>query len=292
MTTLSRNNFRFFHRLRVRWAEVDVQRIVFNPHYLTYIDSAMSAYWNAMAMPYIQTMQRLASEMFLKKVTVEFQAPAQMDDLIEVGLRCTQIGTTSIKFDAAIFRDTECLLVAQLVYVYADATTYKPIPVPLAMRSNFFAFEGGESMLQVQFGTWDVVGTLAAQLRKAVFIQEQNIPESEEWDDADADALHAIVLNRMNTVVATGRLLPSQQQRSRIGRMAVLRALRGTGVGQWLLQQLIQQAIQRHDKEVMVHAQCHVQAFYARNGFVVQGDPFDEVGIPHIAMVKTLSPSG
>jgi YbgC/YbaW family acyl-CoA thioester hydrolase len=271
---------------------VDVQRIVFNPHYLTYIDTAMSAYWNAMAMPYVQTMQGLACEMFLKKVTVEFQAPAHMDDVIEIGLRCDHIGTSSIRFDAAIFRNTECLLVAQLVYVYADAATYKPTPVPLVMRSNFLALEAGEPMLQVQFGTWDVVGTDAARLRKAVFIQEQNIPESEEWDADDSVALHAIVLNRMNTVVATGRLLPSQQQRSRIGRMAVLRPLRGTGVGQWLLQQLIQQAIQRHDKEVMVHAQCHVQAFYACHGFVVQGEPFDEVGIPHIVMVKTLSASG
>jgi YbgC/YbaW family acyl-CoA thioester hydrolase len=51
-TTLYRSDFRCFHRLRVRWAEVDMQKIVFNGHYLMYIDTAMSDYWRALALPY------------------------------------------------------------------------------------------------------------------------------------------------------------------------------------------------------------------------------------------------
>ena len=56
MTTLKRSDFRFFHRMRVRWAEVDMQKIVFNAHYLMYFDTAISDYWRALCLPYQPTM--------------------------------------------------------------------------------------------------------------------------------------------------------------------------------------------------------------------------------------------
>lgn len=64
---MQRQNFRCVHRLRVRWAEVDMQKIVFNAHYLMYIDTAMSDYWRALALPYEASMQTLGGEMYVKK---------------------------------------------------------------------------------------------------------------------------------------------------------------------------------------------------------------------------------
>ena len=69
---MQRQNFRCMHRLRVRWAEVDMQKIVFNAHYLMYIDTAMSEYWRALALPYEASMHILGGEMYVKKATVEY----------------------------------------------------------------------------------------------------------------------------------------------------------------------------------------------------------------------------
>jgi YbgC/YbaW family acyl-CoA thioester hydrolase len=288
MSALSRKNFRFFHRLRVRWAEVDVQKIVFNPHYLTYVDTAMSGYWNALALPYVSTMQSLQAEIFLKKVTIDFQASAMMDDDLDIALHCSRIGTSSITFQAAIFRAAECLVVCDLVYVYADALTQKSQPVPDALRSILTAYEAGEPMVKVSIGDWDTWGQQAGRVRMDVFIQEQKIPIEEEWDAADAVSLHAVAHNRLGVAVATARLLPSVQQVSRVGRMAVTRALRGTGVGQWVLQHVLEAAIQRQDKYVELHAQKWVEGFYVRHGFVTLGESFEEVGIEHVVMRKNL----
>ena len=101
---MKRDEFRFFHRLRVRWAEVDMQKIVFNAHYLMYFDTPIADYWRAMAMPYEESMQRLEGDLYVKKATVEFNASARMDDALDVGMRCTRIGNSSMTFTGAIFR--------------------------------------------------------------------------------------------------------------------------------------------------------------------------------------------
>jgi YbgC/YbaW family acyl-CoA thioester hydrolase len=82
MTT--RSEFRHFERLRVRWAEIDAQQIVFNGHYLMYIDTAISGWWRAMALPYAPTMAALGGDFFVKKSSLEYHASARLDDLIDV----------------------------------------------------------------------------------------------------------------------------------------------------------------------------------------------------------------
>src|SRR5512137_1788957 len=101
---LHRADFRHLERLRVRWAEVDLQQIVFNGHYLMYFDTAVAGYWRAMAMPYHETMQFLDGDLFVRKVTAEYLASAQYDDHIHVGIRCGRVGNSSIVFAAAAFR--------------------------------------------------------------------------------------------------------------------------------------------------------------------------------------------
>lgn len=285
---MNRSNFRFADRLRVRWAEVDLQKIVFNGHYLMYFDTAVAGWWRAMALPYEQTMHDLGGDFYVRKASVEYEASARCDDQLEVGVRCERIGNSSMLLQAAAFRGGQRLVTGELVYVYADPTTQRPLPVPQPLRDLFLDFEAGQSVLDVQLGTWDVLGPPAQAIRTAVFVQEQQIPAELEWDAADASAVHALAVNRLGRPVATGRLLAHAPGVARIGRMAVLSTLRGSGAGAAVLSALVAAARARGDHEVMLHAQAGAVGFYRRQGFALRGDPFHEAGIPHQEMTLAL----
>ncbi|MCC6814191.1 MAG: YbgC/FadM family acyl-CoA thioesterase [Rubrivivax sp.] len=282
-------DFRFHHPLRVRWAEVDLQQIVFNPHYLTYYDCAMADYWRALALPYEATLRRLQGDIFLRKTSVEFNASAQLDDRLDVALRCERVGHSSITFTGAIFRDQRLLNTAELVYVFADPASQRSRAVPAPLRALFAAYEAGERLTDVQLGPWSQLAEPARAVRSAVFIEEQGIAHDEEWDALDADAVHAVVFNRLGVPVGTGRLLGEPQAgTARIGRMAVDRALRGGGVGRLLIEALQQAAAGRGDRRVVLSAQRSAEGFYRRLGYAPVGQPYDEVGIPHIGMQRDL----
>ena len=89
-----RSDFRHFERLRVRWVEVDMQKIVFNGHYLTYIDTAVAGYWRALAMPYHEVMELLQGDLYVRKATLEYEGSARYDDQLDVGVRCARIGNS------------------------------------------------------------------------------------------------------------------------------------------------------------------------------------------------------
>ncbi len=285
---MKRQDFRFFHRLRVRWAEVDMQKIVFNAHYLMYFDTAVSDYWRAMALPYEAAMQQLGGELYVKKATVEFHASARVDDQIEVAVKCARIGNSSMLFSGAIFRGDELLITSELIYVFADPATQTSRPVPAVLRDALSGYEAGEPMVEFRLGSWAELGEDASRVRTEVFVAEQRVPMEMEWDEADATAVHAVAYNRLGQPLATGRLLARQAGVAKIGRMAVNRVLRGCGLGRDILQALMQAARQRGDHEVVLHAQRSAEGFYARLGFAPRGEPFDEVGIPHIEMFTLL----
>ena len=285
---LKRSDFRFFHRLRVRWAEVDMQRIVFNAHYLMYFDTAISDYWRALALPYTEAMEHLEGDLYVVKATVEFHASATLDDQIDVALRCARIGSSSITFSGAIFRGDQHLISSEIVYVFADPATQSSRPVPQVLRDTMLGYEAGESMTRMDVGSWDELRNGAADLRSQVFIQEQGIDPSIELDALDATAVHALLRNRLGQPVATGRLLVHAPGVGRVGRMAVHRVLRGGHYGQQVLQALTDAARARGDREVLLHAQRSAEGFYRRLGFQPLGEPFEEAGIAHIEMVKPL----
>lgn len=287
-TTPQRKDFRFFHRLRVRWAEVDMQKIVFNAHYLMYFDTAISDYWRAMALPYEEAMQSLDGDLYVRKATIDFRGSARMDDVIDVGMRCARIGNSSMTFEGGLFRQDQFLVGCELVYVFADPATQTSKPVPAALRDALTGFEAGEPMRTVETGGWDALGEGASALRRAVFIEEQNIPKELEWDEHDAVVLHAVARNRLGQVIATGRLLPAEDGVSHIGRMAVHRNLRSGGHGAAVMKVLEDAARDRGDREVALNAQRSAERFYARLGYLPHGDGFDEAGIPHIEMRRTL----
>ena len=285
---MQRQNFRCMHRLRVRWAEVDMQKIVFNAHYLMYIDTAMSEYWRALALPYEASMHILGGEMYVKKATVEYHASAKLDDTLDVGMRCARIGNSSCVFEAAIFCGDRLLVTGELVYVFADPATQTSTPVPAALRAMLEGYEAGAEMVEVRTGDWNTLGRDAARLRTAVFVREQCIPADVEADALDASARHAVLYNRLGQPVATGRLLQQAPGVGRIGRMAVDRSVRGAQWGRVLLAALVEAARARGDTQVQLHAQCSAQGFYERAGFTVAGAPYEEAGLAHVLMTQAL----
>ena len=101
---MARADFACAPRLRVRWAEVDMQKIVFNGHYLTYFDVAVTEYWRAVGLPYPETSAGTGSELYTVKSVVEYHAPAQYDDWLDIHIRCARIGRSSMQFLLEIWR--------------------------------------------------------------------------------------------------------------------------------------------------------------------------------------------
>src|SRR5688572_25532302 len=134
-------------RLRVRWAEVDMQKIVFNGHYLTYIDTAIAEYWREIGLPYPHGyVDRYANDVFLRKATVEYLGSARYDDALAVLARVLKLGRTSMTFVFEIHREdpepsAAPLVTAELVYVNADPKTMKPAPLPEDLRARILRYE-------------------------------------------------------------------------------------------------------------------------------------------------------
>jgi predicted GNAT family N-acyltransferase len=122
------------------------------------------------------------------------------------------------------------------------------------------------------------------ELRRAVFVVEQDVPEALEWDDIDADCRHAIAEDDAGRVIGCARLLPD----GHIGRVAVLADWRGHGVGDALMRHMIALARSLGYRRVMLNAQTHALRFYERHGFAAVGDEYDDAGIPHRAMERVL----
>jgi acyl-CoA thioester hydrolase len=138
---MSRQDFHFFYSLRVRWAEVDMQGIVFNGHYLTYFDVAFTEYWRATGLPDVIVQARDGRELFARKSTIEYHVPACFDDMLDVGVRCTNIGNSSMRFALEIHRGNDHLISGELVYVYADTALRKSESLPELWRETITAFE-------------------------------------------------------------------------------------------------------------------------------------------------------
>jgi predicted GNAT family N-acyltransferase/uncharacterized glyoxalase superfamily protein PhnB len=126
-----------------------------------------------------------------------------------------------------------------------------------------------------------------AALRTRVFVEEQGVPPEIEQDDADATAVHAVSRDASGRVVATGRLL-ERDGVAVIGRMAADPAVRGQGHGAAVLAELHRQAVLRGHREVVLHAQLTARGFYERAGYAAVGDVYEEAGIAHVTMRRSL----
>ena len=189
---------------------------------------------------------------------------------------------------AAVFRGPTLLVAAELVYVFADPVARVSQPVPAALRQIFDDYEAGRAMVQVRVGGWQHLAADAQALRSEVFVAEQQVPQTLERDGADGACLHAVAYNGLGMAVATGRLMAHAPGVARIGRMAVLRPLRGQRIGDAVLAALVDAARERGEREVVLHAQLSAVPFYRRAGFEVCGPVFEEAGIAHIDMSRRL----
>jgi len=285
---MQRTDFRCFERLRVRWAEIDSQKIVFNGHYLMYFDTAVAAYWRALGIPYAETMHALDGDLFVRKAELEYFASARYDELLDVGVRCARVGTSSATFVGGVFRQERLLVSCALTYVFADPQGTASKPVPRELRELFDRFEAGGAMVEAKVGGWAELGADARPIRTEVFIGEQKIPAEMEWDEGDEAAVHAVAYNRLGRALATGRMLEHVPGVAKIGRMAVSAASRGSGVGRAVLESLLDAARRRGDREAVLHAQLSAVPFYERAGFARRGPEFEEAGIVHVEMLRTL----
>ncbi|HJT62771.1 MAG TPA: thioesterase family protein [Burkholderiales bacterium] len=128
--------------LRVRWAEVDMQKIVFNGHYLTYIDTAIAEYWREIGLPYPEGyVERFGNDIYLRKATLEYLGSARYDDELAVCCRVARLGRSSMTFQFEIYRQSQVLITAELVYVNADPSTMKAAPLPEDLRERVRKYE-------------------------------------------------------------------------------------------------------------------------------------------------------
>ena len=127
----------------------------------------------------------------------------------------------------------------------------------------------------------------ALAIRRRVFIEEQSVPEEIEMDADDQRAFHALAILD-GVAIGCGRMLEHGESEVKIGRMAVLREFRKTGVGEQILRLLIDRARARGIRKAILHAQLTAEGFYLKQGFRPIGGVFDEAGIAHRKMERSL----
>ena len=137
--------------------------------------------------------------------------------------------------------------------------------------------------LRIELLPWEAARAHAAPIRFAVFVEEQRVPAEIELDEMDEKSLHAVAFYGGDPI-ATGRLLPD----GHIGRMAVLTAWRGRGIGGRILGKLMEAARARGDREIVLSAQVQAAAFYRAHGFAEEGAEYMDAGIPHVDMRRAL----
>lgn len=124
-------DFAFFDAFRVRWAEVDMQGIVFNPNYLVYADNTMTEYMRKLGFPYPEALLPFGADVFAAGSEIAFRGSARFDDALRAGARVERIGRTSFRFRIAIFRGEELLTDIKMTYVCAtpgENRTTLPVP--------------------------------------------------------------------------------------------------------------------------------------------------------------------
>jgi predicted GNAT family N-acyltransferase len=123
-------------------------------------------------------------------------------------------------------------------------------------------------------------------IRRVVFIEEQHVPEEIEMDADDAEAFHALALEG-RIPVGCGRMV-AHDGYVKIGRMAVLRERRGEGIGKSILAFLMDSARRQGFGRAVLHAQLIAEGFYLKNGYIPEGEVFEEAGIAHRRMFREL----
>ena len=139
---MNRTAFTFSFQLRVRWAEVDRQDVVFNGNYFTYFDVAIAEYWRAVGIAYPDGyVDTYGTDIYAVKASAEFVGSARYDQLLDIGCRVARIGRSSMTFAQAIWFNDTLLTTGELVYVNADPHSRKSVPWPAPFKARLIEFE-------------------------------------------------------------------------------------------------------------------------------------------------------
>ena len=141
---MAKSDFKFAWPFRVRYSEVDGQRIVFNAHYLTYYDTAITEYFRALSYDYMGQVELTGEDYHTVRTLVEYQQPIEFDEDIEVHVRTSRIGRTSLTFLLEIHPQgqDDVRATGEVVWVNADQKTEKSAALPAELVEKITAFEG------------------------------------------------------------------------------------------------------------------------------------------------------
>ena len=141
---MPRTDFKFAWPFRVRYSEVDSQKIVFNSHYLTYYDTAITEYFRALPYDYMEQVDHTGQDFHTVRTLVEYQQPIEFDEDIEVHVRISRLRRSSLTFLFEIHPEgkEDLRATGEVVWVNTDQTTHKSAAVPQDLVDKMVAFEG------------------------------------------------------------------------------------------------------------------------------------------------------
>ncbi len=129
---MARADFKFSHRIRVRYSEIDAQAVVFNARYLDYADQAVVEYFRALGIPAAPGPD--TPEFHAARAVVEFKAPIKVDEEIDLCVRTQRVGRTSmillVEMHGTRTGGDDLRATVELVYVHVDLASHRPMPVP------------------------------------------------------------------------------------------------------------------------------------------------------------------
>ena len=134
------DNYRFHHRIEVRFRDCDAMGHVNNAVYFTYLEQARFAYWREIMLGRVGP----APTMILARAECDFRTPATFGDVVEVRLRVASLGRTSFTGEYEIIdsKNRHLIATAKSVQVMYDYATRQPIPIPDDIRERIQDFEG------------------------------------------------------------------------------------------------------------------------------------------------------
>ncbi len=133
-----REHYSWTHRLRVRYSEIDYQGIVFNAHYLSYFDVALTEFMRELAFDFPALVKREQLDFHLVKSTVEYVQPIRADQLIDIAVAPAKLGNSSVTWQLAIFAadQNECLATGEIIWVCSKVGEHKSHPLPESFRQK------------------------------------------------------------------------------------------------------------------------------------------------------------
>lgn len=123
-----------------------MQKVVFNAHYLTYIDTALAEYWREIGLAYPDGyVERYGMDVFLRKAAIDYLGSARYDDQLSVLCRTASLGRSSMTLRFEIWRDdpaqTSPLVTADLIYVNVNVQSMRPESLPAEVRTRVRDYE-------------------------------------------------------------------------------------------------------------------------------------------------------